>query len=75
MMWGELDRDTRELVEGVLTRRQLEAVRLLNAQPGIGTRTLARQLGVDRKTLRDRLDAAERKIVQAIEDRERSRGT
>jgi len=67
--WDELDADTRKLVEETLTSKQLEAVRLLNQQPGIGMRTLANQLGIDRKTLKDRLDAAERKLLRALANR------
>lgn len=67
MNWNDLDADTRRLVEGVLTPKQLEAVKLLNA--GYGVRTIATSLGVDRATVRDRLKAAERKILLALESK------
>lgn len=71
MSWNSVDKDTRELVESVLTPKQLEAVKLLNA--GYGKRKIAQSLGIDVSTVRERLAAAERKIVKALEDRERSR--
>lgn len=67
--WRALDRATRELIEGVLTAKQLEAVKLANA--GYGKRTIASSLGLDVATVRDRLRAAERKIVKALEERSR----
>lgn len=67
MSWAELDKETRALVESVLTARELDAVKLHNA--GYGTRMIAQSLGVDRSTIRDRLKSAERKILEAIEER------
>lgn len=65
--WRELDSQTRELAESVLTKRQLDAVKLLNA--GYGKRKIAQCLGVDVSTVKDRLAAAERKILKALEER------
>lgn len=65
--WKQLDPATREIAERVLTPKQLEAVKLLNA--GYGKRTIAQSLGIDVATARDRLRAAERKLVQALEER------
>jgi predicted DNA binding protein len=69
--WGDLDKDTRELVERVLTPKQLEAVKLLNA--GYGVRTIATALGLDKSTVKDRLAAAERKILKELDKREGAR--
>lgn len=65
--WNELDPKMRALMEEVLTPKQLEAVKLLNA--GYGTRTIARSLGVAVSSVRDRLESAERKILKALEER------
>jgi DNA-directed RNA polymerase specialized sigma24 family protein len=68
--WRALPAETRELVESVLTKKQLDAVILANA--GYGKRTIARSLNVDVKTAKDRLSAAERKITRALEERGRA---
>lgn len=67
MNWNDLDADTRKLVEGCLTPKQLEAVKLLNA--GYGKRAIATSLGIDVSTVKDRLRAAERKILKALESK------
>lgn len=69
MNWADLDKEKRKVIETILTPKQLEIVRLLNQQPGVGTNTLARQLGIDRKSAKDRLDAAERKILRVFRER------
>ena len=74
--WVDLDDETRKLVENALTPKQLETVKLLNAQQGdgvstqdAGTRKIALQLGISRAAVRERLDAAERRILKALKER------
>jgi DNA-directed RNA polymerase specialized sigma24 family protein len=51
-----------------LTPKELETVKLLNA--GYGQRKIARALGIDKSTVRERLDRAERKIRKALDQQE-----
>ena len=66
--WNETDPILREIAERVLTAKELEVVKLLNA--GYGQRRIARALDIDKSTVRERLDRAERKIKRALDVRE-----
>lgn len=52
----------------MLTEKELDAVKLLNA--GYGIRRISVALDISKTTVRDRLDRAERKIKKALQLRE-----
>jgi DNA-binding CsgD family transcriptional regulator len=53
-----------EIMERVCTEAELDALELKAI--GYGTRSIATQLGIGRRALRDRLQSAERKILQEV---------
>lgn len=63
MSWRTLDPAVREAVEATLTEKQLEAFRLYLA--GWSTHAMALALHIDRRAIRDRLDAARRNLARA----------
>lgn len=65
--WQTTDPLLREIAERVLTGKELEVVKLLNA--GYGQRRIARALDIDKSTVRERLDRAERKIKRALDSK------
>lgn len=62
--WQTTDPLLREIAERVLTSKELEVVKLLNA--GYGQRRIARALDIDKSSVCERLDRAERKILRAM---------
>jgi len=55
--------EVRETAKSVLTEKQLEAFKL--AEAGLSIRTIANALDVDRRAVRDRLEAADRRLRRA----------
>lgn len=58
--WNALDPELRELAERILTRRQLDTLKLHAC--GAGYDRIARVLGISRTTARGHLDAALTKL-------------
>jgi len=66
--WEQTDPILREIAERVLTAKELEVMKLLNA--GYGKRRIATVIGIDVSTVRDRLDRAERKMQKELDKEE-----
>ena len=59
--WDQLDPGTRELAESILTRRQLDVLKLHTVGWGYGR--ISRVLGISTTTVRGHLDAALLKLA------------
>lgn len=66
MSWDALDPRVRAAAEQVCTEKELAVVRLYAG--GMGYRTIARALDIDRDTARSRLSRAARKIREVVGD-------
>lgn len=63
MSWNVLPPEVREIAKRELTEKQLEAFKLELA--GMSLRGIASALDIDRRAVRDRLDAAYRRLRRA----------
>ena len=59
-----LGRDALAAAAEVCTEKQMQVLRMRN--DGLGVRTIARKLEISTSAARERLDAADRKVGQAI---------
>lgn len=63
--WADVSPDLREVIERVCTRRELEVLKMKAA--GAGRRTISLALGISESAVRDRLNAAQRKIQAELD--------